>query len=123
MSTEDNEIQMDATGLYQEEVVTDRRVGSIRVMKPIKDDGSADESRDVIYVGQAQMMTPVGALPLSFEIEAASLAEAIERYSEKANVALEQAVKELQELRREQASSIVLPGSEGMPPNSKIQLK
>jgi hypothetical protein len=121
------EIKMDIDSLYREEVVTDRRVGSIRVMTPIKADGNTDTSREVVYIGQAQMLTPMGAIPLNFAIEADSLANAVDKFPDYANQALEQTAKELQELRREQASSIVVPGShdvpQGMLRNGKIQLK
>ncbi len=126
-ATENNrEIKMDKNDLYREEVITDRRVGSIRVLTPVTEDGAQDRNREIIYVGQAQMLTPMGAVPLSFAIEANSLPEAIDKFSDAANQALEQTAKELQELRREQASSIVVPGSDqlpGVPGGGKIQLK
>jgi hypothetical protein len=103
------EFHMDASALYREEVYTDRRVGTLRVLTPVTPEGETDPGRPVSYVGGAQLMTPVGALPLSFEIPAASLAEAIDNFSGAAQQAVEQAVKELQELRREAASSIVIP--------------
>ena len=56
-------------------------------------------------------MTPMGALPIAFQIDASSLAEAVEKYGDAGKVAVEKAIKELQEMRREQASSIVLPGN------------
>ena len=83
------------------------------------------------YVGQAQIMTPAGALPLSFEIDATTLAEACERFAAGAKVAFEETMQELQEMRRQQASSIVIPdagaasalaGQGGMPPRGKIQI-
>jgi len=51
----------------------------------------------------------VGALPLTFEIEAGSLGEATEKFAAGAKVAVERAVKELQEMRREAASPIIIP--------------
>ena len=36
------ELRMDATALYREETYTDRRIGIIRVMTPVKTDGSID---------------------------------------------------------------------------------
>jgi hypothetical protein len=107
------EFHMDASELYREEVYTDRRVGSLRVLTPVTPEGETDPARPVSYVGGAQLMTPVGSLPLSFEIPAGSLSEAIEKFSEAARQAVEQAVKELQELRREAASSIVIPEAGG----------
>ena len=108
--------QMDAADLYREEVITDRRVGSIRVLTPVTAEGATDPGRTVVYVGQAQLMTPAGALPLNFEIPAASLAEAVDKFSEATEQAVERTMQELEEMRREAASSIVLPkgGGEGM---------
>jgi hypothetical protein len=107
------EAKMDATDLWREEVITDRRIGTLRVMQPIRIDGSADPARATSYIGEAQMMTNMGALPITFEIEAASLAEAVEKYGDAAKEAFERTVRELQDLRRQAASSIVLPGQGG----------
>jgi len=103
------EPEMDAGELYREEIVTDRRVGTIRVMTPITPDGRADEKRSPLFVGEAQMLTSVGPLPISFEIEATTLAEAVQKYGAAAKEGFERAVRELQDMRRQQASSIVLP--------------
>jgi len=108
------EIKMDETSLFREEIITDRKVGTIRVLHPIKSDGTADESRQRMYVGETQIMTPMGALPLAFQLESESLSGAIEKFAEGAQVAVERAMTELQQMRREAASSIVIP--EGMPP-------
>src|SRR5215475_8308824 len=89
---------MDGSSLYREEVFTDRKVGTIRVLTPVQANGSLDLGRPVAYVGEAQLLTTVGALPLSFEIEARSLDEAVARYAAAAKEALERAVQELQEL-------------------------
>ncbi|HVY07731.1 MAG TPA: hypothetical protein VHB46_17275 [Burkholderiales bacterium] len=107
------ELKMDPANLYREEIFTDRKIGTIRVMTPVKSDSSFDAARKVLYVGETQLMTPVGALPLAFEIEATNLGEASEGFAGAAAVAVERAVKELQEMRRQQSSSIVIP--EGMP--------
>lgn len=127
--SERDEIQMDPDQLYREEWVTDRRVGSLRILHPIDREGRDDPGRPTLYLGQAQMMTPLGAVPLSFEIEADSLAEAVARFAEAAQDAVERAARELAELRREQASSIVIPESgnipdlKGGPGPGRIQLK
>lgn len=110
---EEMNISMDQDNLYKEEMFTDRKMGTIRVMTPIKSDGSVDAARAVVYVGQAQLMTPMGALPLAFEIDAASLADAVTKYPDGAQKAVDSAMEELKELRRQQASSIVVPGSGG----------
>jgi hypothetical protein len=101
--------EMDAASLYREEVVTDRRVGTIRVLVPITAGGDDDVQRPMLFVGEAQMLTSVGPLPISFEIEATTLAEAVAAYGAAAKEGFERAVRELQDMRRQQASSIVLP--------------
>lgn len=120
---------MDPTSLYREEVFTDRRVGMIRVMYPVTPDGAPDAARHTVYVGEAQMYTSMGALPLSFEIDAASLSEAVAHYAAAAKDAVERTVRDIQELRRQSASSIVIPqgGAAGFPPpgmpgGGKIQI-
>jgi hypothetical protein len=105
---------MDQTSLYREETFTDRRLGVIRVLTPVTKNGSADASRPVVYLGEAQLLTQVGALPLTFEIEAGSLGEATEKFAAGAKVAVERAVKEIQDMRREAASPIIIP--DRMPP-------
>lgn len=112
--------QMDSAGLYREEVFTDRKVGAIRRLTPVKPDGSPDPGRKTLYVGEAQLLTSAGALPLSFEIEAATLTEAVAKYSGAVRKAFESAMEELQELRRRAASSLVLPkgGAGALDPGS-----
>lgn len=105
--------QMDANNLYREEVFTDRNVGTIHVLTPVTSMGDLDEARQSKFLGSAQMMTPAGPLPLNFEIEAANLAEACDKFAGYAAEAMEKTFKELQEMRRQQASSIVVPGQEG----------
>lgn len=116
------ELKMEASMLYREEVFTDRRIGTIRRLIPVSDEGLEDKSRKVLFVGEAQMLTPAGALPISFEIDATSLKEAIDGFGACAKEAIERTVKEIQEMRRQAASSIVVPGAAGGMSGSKLQL-
>src|ERR1700682_5889002 len=104
---------MDATQIYREETFTDRRVGTIRRLTPVAADGTADAARPVIFVGQAQVMTPMGAVPISFELDSPTLDGAIAKCADAAEQALQQTMRDLQEIRREQASSLVIPDSAG----------
>lgn len=101
--------KMDSESLYREDIVTDRKVGTIRMLTPLKTDGTTDTARPVLYMGEAQIMTGAGPLPISFEIEVSTLAEAVEQFGDAAKDAIEKTVRDLQEMRRQQASSIVVP--------------
>lgn len=123
------DLKMDPATLYREDVFTDRKIGVIRRLTPVTTDGSDDPSRATLYAGETQILTSVGPLPVNFEIEASSLGEAATGYADAAKVAVDRTVKDLQELRRQAASSIVvpqgglggLPGG-GMPGGGKIQI-
>jgi hypothetical protein len=103
------EAKMDADALYLEEIFTDRRVGTIRRLTPVDGKGGVDKTRPVAYVGETQVMTSVGALPISFEIDAKDLADAAQKFGAEAKDAIEKTVRDLQEMRRQAASSIVVP--------------
>jgi hypothetical protein len=111
----DSGIEMDKASLYVEESFTDRRVGNLQRLSPVKSDGSPDTSRPVLYIGQTQVLTPAGALPLSFEIEASSLEDAIAKFGKQAQQALNDTLRRLEEMRREQASSLIVPGGANLP--------
>jgi hypothetical protein len=103
------DIQIDPQGLYREDVFTDRRAGSIRRLTPVTTEGATDASRPVLFSGQTQLLTPAGVLPLGFEIDAHTLDEALKKFPDGVKVALEQAIDEAREMRREAASRIVVP--------------
>lgn len=109
----DQNISMDTANLYREESFTDRRIGSIQRLVPVNADGTPDEARSELYVGQTQVLTPAGALPLSFEIDAQTLDEAVGKFGDGAREALAGTMQKLEEMRREQASSIIVPGAGG----------
>jgi len=118
------DIQLDSTGLYREDIFTDRKAGTIRRLIPVLIDGSTDPKRAVLYSGQTQLLTPNGVLPLGFEIEAATLEEAVTKFPAAVKSALEQAIEEAREFRRESASRIVVPdvGGGALPGGGKIKL-
>lgn len=103
------EVHLDPAGLYREEIYTDRRAGTIRRLTPVTVDGATDPKRPVLFSGQTQLLTPAGVLPLVFEIDAGTLEEALAKFPDGVNAALEQAIDEAREMRREAASRIVVP--------------
>ncbi len=119
--------EMDATDLYSEEILTDRKMGTIRILTPVLANGSADPSRKPIFSGEIQLMTQMGPLPINFEIDADTVEEAVAKYSESAKAGVKKTIEKIQELRREAATKIVTPGTPGfgVPPtsgNSPIQM-
>lgn len=108
------DITMNADDLWREEAFTDRRVGTIRRLTPVKGDGEPDPGRAVRYLGETQLMTPAGALPINFEIEAKSLTDAAGKFGDEAQEAVKDTMERLKEMRREQASSLYVPdGGQG----------
>jgi len=107
------DISLDAKNLYREEVFTDRKAGTVRRLVPIKTDGTDDPSRDVLFSGQTQLLTPAGVLPLMFELDARTLDQAIVEFPEAVKGALEQAIDEAREMRREASSRIMVPDIAG----------
>jgi len=127
--TRSNELKLDPASLYLEELFTDRQIGTIRRLTPVKADGAPDASRTVLYAGETQVMSTMGALPIAFEIEAGSLQEAATKFGPLAKEAIERTMRELQELRRQAASSIIVPpagggglGGGGLGGGGKIQM-
>ena len=108
--------QFDKEDLYQEETFTDRKVGTIRRMTPVTSAGERDEARPVLYMGATQVMTGAGPIPLNFDIPGESLGEAADNFAECAQKAVEEMAARMEEMRREQASSIVVPGQGGNGP-------
>ena len=105
--------EIDRNGLYREDAFTDRRVGTIQRLTPVTNLGEIDQSRPVIYIGQTQIMTPAGALPLSFELPGGSLDEAAAGFGIAAEKALEETTARIEEMRRQAASSIIVPDKGG----------
>jgi hypothetical protein len=126
------EASLDANALYREEIYTDRKVGTLRVLVPVTASGASDPSRTTIYSGEVQVMTNMGPVPIGFDVDAKDLAAAVAGYAAAAKEGVERTMRELQELRRQQSSSIVIPqagagalgglGGGGLGGGGKIQL-
>lgn len=115
MSTEDapqeiGDVRVDTANLYREEVYTDLRVATIRKLVPVRADGSPDDSRAALFSGQTNLMSQAGPLPVECPIEATSLDEAALKFPEAMKAAVERLMEEAKEIRRREASRIVVPG-------------
>ena len=107
------ETGLDLTNLYEESTITDRQNGLLRIMTPLTAQGLVDASRPVLYLGETQVMTQMGPVPVSFEIKASSREEAIAKYGEAAKQGIKDFIKKVEELRRQAATQIVTPGMPG----------
>ncbi|MBI4347204.1 MAG: hypothetical protein HY553_10140 [Elusimicrobia bacterium] len=111
--------KMDPNSLWREEVFTDRKIGTIRRLIPVKPDGTVDVGRKTLFLGEAALMTPAGQLPLTFEIPAENLEQAVAAYSAGLEKAYVETLEELEQLRRRASSQIVIPKGglpSGLPP-------
>ncbi len=102
------EMKPDVNNLYREESYTDRRVATIRVMVPVKADGSEDPSREKEFVGQTQVMSQMGPIPIHAPIEAKTIAEAMEKFPEAVEQAVHDMIEQAREMQRQEASKIVV---------------
>jgi hypothetical protein len=119
-STKGPEIKVDLDNLYREEIFTDMKVATLRRLTPVKSDGSVDAARKTIFVGQTQVMTRAGMLPVEFGIEAQSIDEAAGKFPQAVQEAVEEMIDEARRMQREQASSLIIPGG-GVDP-SKLKM-
>jgi hypothetical protein len=113
-------IEVDRENLYLEEVFTDLKVATLRRLSPIKPDGSPDPSRPTLFHGQTQLMSQMGPLPVTCEIEASNLDEAMQKFPAAIAEAIERMIEEARELQRQEASRIIVPGAP--PLGGKIKL-
>lgn len=104
------DIEFNGQDLWREEVYTDRAVGSIRVLVPVTAAGEPDWTRKREFYAQTQVMTGAGPLPVEGPIVAETLAEAIEKFGEATQAAVEEMIERAREYQREAASQIVTPG-------------
>lgn len=112
-TTQPQDAGMNPNELFREETYTDQKMGTIRKLIPVCADGSDDADREVQFVGSAQVMTPMGAVPLTFALEGSTIGEAAQDFAGKAQLAVDQTAKEIEQMRRDQASQIVVPGQGG----------
>jgi len=103
---------LDRNNLYREESFTDLRAGTIKQFVPIKPDGSFDPARSPAFMGQAQIMSGGGPLPIQFMLEAKNLDEAIAAFPAAAERAVQELIEEARRMQLDAASRIVVPGQD-----------
>jgi hypothetical protein len=102
---------VDKSNLYREESFTDLKVASIRRLTPIKPDGSVDKTRKTLYAGQTNLITKEGAVPIKNGIQAKELQQAIKKFPEAMQEALDRLVEEMEKRKqKEEGPRIIVPG-------------
>lgn len=105
------DIKMDMNNLYREEIFTDGKVGAIRRMLPVKSDGTDDAGRNILFMGNTQLISPSGQpVPIQCAIEARTLEEAIDKFPEAVNQTVSQIMAEAKKRQAKEESSIIQPG-------------
>ncbi len=108
--TDSIDFSVDRANLYREENFTDLKIASIRRLTPIKPDGSADKTRKTIFVGHTNLITPNGSLPIQNMIQAKELQQAIKKFPEAMQSAMERLVEEAKKHKQKEESRIIVPG-------------
>jgi hypothetical protein len=103
------EIKIDENNLYHEETFTDLKVGWIRRLTPVTPDGNRDRKRESLFVGQSQLATPQGPLPIQCQILAKTLPEAIKKFPEVMELTIKDMIERAKEIQRESTSRIITP--------------
>jgi hypothetical protein len=104
------EIKINKDNLYKEETFTDLTYATIRCLTPVRIDGSVDESRERIFTGMTQLMTPNGPIPVQCIIEGAkTLSDAAAKLPDAIEKTVQAMIAEAKEMERQESSRIVVP--------------
>jgi len=103
------EIRIDLDNLYHEETFTDLKVGWIRRLTPVTPDGNRDKSREPLFIGQTQLATPQGPIPIQCQIPAKTLPEAIKKFPEVMELTIKNMIERAKEMQEQATSRIIKP--------------
>ena len=114
------DFRIDRSNLYREESFTDLKVGTIKCLNPVRADGSPDKTRKKIFLGNTNVMTPQGPIPIQGAIPAKELQQAIKKFPEAMEAAMDRLIEEAKKYQEQQQaedsqiqkpdSRIIIPG-------------
>ncbi len=107
---QDIDFTVDKANLYREESITDMKVASIRKLVPITPDGEDDASREPIFYGHTQLMTPQGPIPIQAPLEVTTMADAMEAFPIAMKAAMDEVMENLKRMQQQNDSRIITPG-------------
>ena len=96
-------LNVDRDNLYREDSVTDVKVAAIRRLTPIKADGSDDDNRDPMFMGQTQLMSPSGPILLQSLLEARTLEEAMDKFPDAMQKEVDKAMAQAEKNHKKKA--------------------
>lgn len=97
--------------LYREEVFSDLTIGSIRQLMPVKPNGEPDKNRAILFIGQSQIYTQHGPMPIQFPIDAKNLQLAMGKFPDAMEEFVAHLVEEAKEMQRQEQSRLIVPGT------------
>ena len=77
----------------------------------MRPDGSQDKTRKTVFVGHTSILTPNGPLPIQNVIAAKELQQAIKKFPEAMQAAMEQLMEEVKKYQEQEQSQIQKPDS------------
>ena len=108
-------VKFNQQNLHREEMFSDLTMGSIRQLTPVKQNGEPDKTRPTLFIGQSQIYTQQGPMPIQFPIDAINLQEAMNKFPDSMEVFVEHLVEQAKEMQRQEKSRLIVPGSAGGP--------
>jgi hypothetical protein len=103
--------KMDRSKLYREETYSDLKTGTIKRLIPVKPDGSEDKSRKPIFVGHTNLISPDGPVPIQAIIQAKELQQALKKFPEAMQEAVDRLVEEIKKYQEKNQPRIEKPES------------
>lgn len=106
----EKKVRFNHQNLHREEVFSDLSIGSIRQLVPVKPNGELDKTRPILYVGQSQIYTQQGPMPVQFPIDAKNLQLAMEKFPTAMEEFVAHLVEQAKEMQRQEQSRLIVPG-------------
>ncbi|MDI9570059.1 MAG: hypothetical protein QM278_04890 [Pseudomonadota bacterium] len=103
--------RINQNNLYREEIFTDMTVGSLHQLTPVKANGEPDKQRKILFIGNTQLITKQGPLPIRFPIDAKNLPQAAERFPEAMENFVAMMLAQAKEMQSREESRIIVPSS------------
>jgi len=105
---------VDKANLYREVTISDLEAATIKIMIPVKSDGTDDPNRSPLFFGMTQLLTRQGPIPIQSVLEATDLQGAIAAFPAAMKGAMAEMIDNINKMQQQQqqqeASRIIVPG-------------